>query len=100
MLLVGLRITLEVGVQKVHALVGSRLVANQINGAFKDKEARIMKYLEKVRGLIKRFQNFDIIQIPRSKNKEAHALSKLVVEVFDYLSKQVLEEILPRKSIE
>lgn len=95
-----LQISFEIGVQKIWPFIDSRLVVNQINGTFEAKEARVIKYLEKMRELVKWFQSIGITQIPRSKNNEADALSKLFVLVFDHLSKEVLVEVLHKKIIE
>ena len=39
-------------------------------------------------------------QIPRTKNKEADALSKLALVVFSHLTKKVLVKILPQRTID
>ncbi|XP_070006692.1 uncharacterized protein [Nicotiana sylvestris] len=41
------------------------------------REARMQKYLEKVRELIKQFENWKVRQIPRDENLEADALANL-----------------------
>ncbi|GJT75381.1 reverse transcriptase domain-containing protein [Tanacetum coccineum] len=53
--------------------------------------------LEELQG---HFNNFTITQIPRSKNKRADALSKLASSSFAYLTKSVLVEVVPCRSIE
>ena len=49
---------------------------------------------------MKKFAKSEITQVPRSKNKEADALSKLASVVYEHLTKEVLVEILPKRSIE
>ncbi|XP_070011375.1 uncharacterized protein [Nicotiana sylvestris] len=49
--------------------------SSNIKGA--DREARMHQYLEKVRDLIKQFQNWKFTQIPRDENVEADALANL-----------------------
>nr|GEX10889.1 reverse transcriptase domain-containing protein [Tanacetum cinerariifolium] len=45
------------------------------------------------------FTTFSISQVPRGKNKQADALSKIASTSFAHLSKQVLVEVLENKSI-
>ncbi|GJW82784.1 reverse transcriptase domain-containing protein [Tanacetum coccineum] len=99
-LIAGLRIAMQMGVRNVHVSVDSKLVANQVLGAYVAKEENIIKYLEKVKSLVNDFTNFSISQVPRSKNKKADALSKIASTSFAHLSKQVLVEILKEKSIQ
>ncbi|GJR97252.1 reverse transcriptase domain-containing protein [Tanacetum coccineum] len=93
-LIAGLRIAAQMGVQNVQVNVDSKLVANQVLGTYVAKEENMIKYLEKVKGLVSGFANFSISQVPRSKNKKADALSKIASTSFAHLSKQVLVEIL------
>ncbi|GKB81784.1 reverse transcriptase domain-containing protein, partial [Tanacetum coccineum] len=99
-LIAGLRITAQMGVRNVHVSVDSKLVANQVLGAYVAKEENMIKYLEKVKSLVSGLANFSISQVPRSKNKKADALSKIASTSFALLSKQVLVEILKEKSIQ
>nr|GEU73017.1 reverse transcriptase domain-containing protein [Tanacetum cinerariifolium] len=79
--------------------VDSKLVANQVMGTYVSKEDNMIKYLEIVRGLVSGFTTISINQVPRSKNKQADALSKITSTSFAHLSKQVLVEVLENKSI-
>ncbi|GJR01439.1 reverse transcriptase domain-containing protein [Tanacetum coccineum] len=97
-LIAGLRIAEQMGVKNVQANVDSRLVANQVNGSYVEKEPGMVQYLEKVKGLTSDFKEFSIKQVPRSKNKKADALSKIASTSFAHLSKQVLVEELKKKS--
>nr|GEY21073.1 reverse transcriptase domain-containing protein [Tanacetum cinerariifolium] len=63
------------------------------------KEDNMIKYLEIVKGLVSGFNTFLIIQVSRSKNKKADALSKIASTSFAHLSKHVLVEVLENKSI-
>nr|GEZ51855.1 reverse transcriptase domain-containing protein [Tanacetum cinerariifolium] len=77
-LIAGLRIATQMGVRNVHVSVDSKLVANQVLGTYVAKEENMVKYLEKAKSMISGFANFSISQVPRSKNKKADALSKIV----------------------
>nr|GFC19856.1 reverse transcriptase domain-containing protein [Tanacetum cinerariifolium] len=69
-LIAGLRITTQMGVQNVHVSVDSKLVANQVLGAYAAKEENMIKYLEKVKSL-------DAL----GNTSEASWLRKLVIEL-------------------
>ncbi|GJZ62730.1 reverse transcriptase domain-containing protein [Tanacetum coccineum] len=99
-LIAGLRIAALMRVRNVHVNIDSKLVANQVLGAYVAKEENMIKYLEKVKSLVSGFANFSISQVPRSKNKKADSLSKIASTSFAHLSKQVLVEILKEKSIQ
>nr|GEV64709.1 hypothetical protein [Tanacetum cinerariifolium] len=99
-LIAGLRIAAQMGVRNVHVSVDSKLVANQVLGAYVAKEENMIRYLEKVKSLVSGFANFSINQVPRSNNKKADALSKIASTSFAHVSKQVLVEILKEKSIQ
>ncbi|GKD34863.1 reverse transcriptase domain-containing protein [Tanacetum coccineum] len=51
-LIAGLRIAAQMGVHNVHVSVNSKLVANQVLGAYVAKEENMIKYLEKVKSLV------------------------------------------------
>ncbi|GJR66220.1 reverse transcriptase domain-containing protein [Tanacetum coccineum] len=99
-LVTGLRIAKQMGVKNLEAKIDSRLVASQINGSYVAKEQSMIHYLEKAKALISSFKKFSIEQVPRSENKKADALSKIISTSFSYLTKQVLVEVLKEKSIE
>ncbi|GJZ26754.1 reverse transcriptase domain-containing protein [Tanacetum coccineum] len=74
-LIAGLRIAEQMGIKNLQANMDSRLVANQVNGSYIEKESGMIQYLEKVKTLASSFKSF------------AH------------LTKQVLVEELKEKSI-
>nr|GEV71871.1 reverse transcriptase domain-containing protein [Tanacetum cinerariifolium] len=51
-LIAGLRIAARMGVKNVHISVDSKLVANQVQGTYVFKEDNMVKYLDKVKGLV------------------------------------------------
>nr|GEV54188.1 reverse transcriptase domain-containing protein [Tanacetum cinerariifolium] len=98
-LVTDLRIATQMGVKNIQVNVDSKLVANQVLGTYVAKEDNMIKYLEIVKGLVNGFTTFSISQVPRSKTKQADALSKITSTSFTHLSKQVLVEVLEDKSI-
>ncbi|GJZ85551.1 reverse transcriptase domain-containing protein [Tanacetum coccineum] len=85
------------GVKNLQANVDSRLVAK--NGTYVAKENDMVRYLDKVKTFINNFKAFSIKQVPRSENKKAYALIKIVSTSFAHLSKQVQVGELKEKSI-
>ncbi|XP_070035709.1 uncharacterized protein [Nicotiana tomentosiformis] len=49
-----------------------------MQGTYIAREARMQQYLEKARELIRQFQSWKIVQIPKEENAEADALANLV----------------------
>nr|GEU64328.1 reverse transcriptase domain-containing protein [Tanacetum cinerariifolium] len=98
-LIASLRIAAQMGVKNVHVSVDSKLVANQVLETYVAKEDNMVKYMDKVKSLVRGFTNFSISQVPGSKNKKADALSKIASTSFAHLSKHVLVEVLKDKSI-
>ena len=47
-----------------------------MNGTYEAKEERMKKYLNKVRRLIKKFNETHFVQVPREENIEADTLAK------------------------
>ena len=54
----------------------SQLIIGQVNGTYEAKEEWMKKYLNKVRRLIKKFNEAHFIQVPREENLEADTLAK------------------------
>ncbi|XP_071688152.1 uncharacterized protein [Rutidosis leptorrhynchoides] len=95
----GLRMAKELKILHLRAFVDSQLVSNQIRGTFEAKQPTIQQYLSKAKELIESFKSFDIEHVRRSQNKKADALSKLASLTFRHLAKEVLVEVLEKKSI-
>ncbi|XP_071694828.1 uncharacterized protein [Rutidosis leptorrhynchoides] len=57
------------------------------------------QYVKLVEAISKKFDNLEVVQIPRNKNKKADVLSKLATLTFDHLHKRVLVEELKERSI-
>nr|GEV76613.1 reverse transcriptase domain-containing protein [Tanacetum cinerariifolium] len=90
-LVAGLRIAARMGVKNVQVNVDSKLVANQVLETYVAKEDNMIKYLEIVKGLVSGLTTFLISQVPRSKKKNADALSKITSTSFAHLSKQMTQ---------
>nr|GEW20702.1 reverse transcriptase domain-containing protein [Tanacetum cinerariifolium] len=93
-LIASLWIAAQIGVQNIHVSVDSKLVANQVLGTYVAKEENIIKYLDKIKSLVRGFTNFSISQVPRRKNKKPDALSKITSTSFAHLSKQIEAKVV------
>ncbi|KAL0319852.1 UNVERIFIED_CONTAM: Ribonuclease HI [Sesamum radiatum] len=76
-LITGGKLALAAGEKYLKAHSDSQLVVNQIRGEYEAKESKMTKYLSSVQILMRRFDEFAIEQIPRSKNEEADQLARL-----------------------
>ena len=59
-LLVGLKLTVTMGVERVTAMTDSCLAANQVSGEFKTKEKRMEKYVKVVQQITSTLKSFEI----------------------------------------
>lgn len=96
----GLELAVQMEARTLDVYTDSLLIVNQVKGLYEAREDLMKRYLLKVQELQKHFQSFTITQIPRSKNRRADALSKLASSSFVHLTKNVLVEIVPFRSID
>ncbi|XP_072094173.1 uncharacterized protein [Arachis hypogaea] len=73
----GLLLSKEVGVTRVEVNSDSQVVTSQINETYQAKDPLLQKYLEKVSGLSKDFEEVVVQHVPRERNTQADLLSKL-----------------------
>ncbi|GJR21430.1 reverse transcriptase domain-containing protein [Tanacetum coccineum] len=69
-------------------------------GIYAAKQPAIKEYLQRTKETLRRFNNYTIEHIRRNQNKKADSLSKLALMTFKYLTKELLVEVLVRRSIE
>ncbi|XP_077219701.1 uncharacterized protein LOC143853887 [Tasmannia lanceolata] len=98
-LIVGIALAAELLVVRIRAHSDSQLVVSQVNGFSEAKEERMIKYLKKVGNEISTFKEFQIVQIPRTLNTRADALSKMASSG-RFEPGNIYTEILPQPSIE
>ncbi|GKF44395.1 reverse transcriptase domain-containing protein [Tanacetum coccineum] len=99
-LLAGLRISQETEITSLAIFVDSQLLVNQIKGTYAAKQPTIREYLQNTKEALKGFDGYTIEHIRRNQNKKADALSKLTSMTFEHLTKEVLVEVLSKRSIE
>nr|GEU30247.1 reverse transcriptase domain-containing protein [Tanacetum cinerariifolium] len=99
-LLVGLQIALEVEITSLAIFIDLQLLVNQIKGTYVAKQPTIREYLHKTKEALKGFDSYTIEHIQRNQNLKADALRKLASMTFEHLTKEVLVEVLSKRSIE
>nr|GEU76882.1 reverse transcriptase domain-containing protein [Tanacetum cinerariifolium] len=99
-LLAGLQIAQEMEIAKVATPLNSQLLVNQIKGTFIAKHTSVKDYLQKVKTALRGFEEYTVKHVRRNQNKKADALSKLASMTFEHLTKEVLVEVLTKRSIE
>nr|GEW17964.1 reverse transcriptase domain-containing protein [Tanacetum cinerariifolium] len=77
----------------------SQLMVNQIKGFFEARQLTIKQYLEKVKEILKGFDIYMIEHVRHNHSKKADVLSKLASMTFEHLTKEVLVEVLGKRSI-
>ncbi|XP_074300435.1 uncharacterized protein LOC141631697 [Silene latifolia] len=78
----------------------SLLITNQIKGEYEVREPSMVKYLEQVKKILAELRSYEKVQIPRSKNNRADALSKLASSSLQDVCQSVWVDVLTTKSIE
>ncbi|MBI2633567.1 MAG: ribonuclease HI family protein [Parcubacteria group bacterium] len=72
--IIGLEEAKKHGADTIHFFLDSLLVAEQLNGAYKIKDANLGKFFIKIWNAQQSFKKVTYTHIPREKNKEADAL--------------------------
>ncbi|VFQ90048.1 unnamed protein product [Cuscuta campestris] len=96
----GLRLAQALKINRVNIISDSNMIVGQVTGNMESREGRMAQYKDMVLALLKGFVEFEIDQIPRAKNADAHLLSKLTQYALEHVSKLARVEILDRASIE
>ncbi|XP_077219762.1 uncharacterized protein LOC143853952 [Tasmannia lanceolata] len=98
-LLARMNLAVQTGAQRLKAYCDSQLVANQIQGTYKARDERMIKYLSQARQLSSKFKSFEVVRIPRTDNTKADVLSKLGASGYTTLG-NIRMEFLQAPSIE
>ncbi|XP_057444132.1 uncharacterized protein LOC130736307 [Lotus japonicus] len=99
-LIAGLRLAIELGVQELFIKGDSQLVVKQVKGEYQVKDPQLSKYLEVVHRLMMEIKNIRIEHVPRSQNERADVLAKLASTGRLGNYQTVIQETLPRPSID
>ena len=74
-LLLGLQLLKQLEVQKISILGDSELIIKQIKGEYSTKNPRLREYRNAALDLLKTFEKYELIFIPRAKNHLANELA-------------------------
>lgn len=75
-LLRALLMALDRSVRKITVYTDSLLVANQVNGVYKIKNATLFDYVRRIKKIASNFEEFTIQYVPREQNRVADKLAK------------------------
>jgi ribonuclease HI len=96
----GLRMAHKMGIRHLQVFMDFMLVVNHINQTYEAKEPSMIKYLQKAKEMMANFTSCEVFYVPRSQNKKADALSKLVLVSFSHLTKEIRVEVLQSPATE
>ncbi|XP_073111211.1 uncharacterized protein [Elaeis guineensis] len=98
-LVAGLKLALELGIDRLKVFSDSQLIVGQIKDEFETRDPTMAKYHQKVKDLMAPFGYFGIFHIPRAENARADALSRLAMSDFGALGRTFVQN-LERSSID
>ena len=93
MLVAGLGLALELGVDQLKVFSDSQLIVGQVKGKFEARDPTMVKYHQKVKDLVAPFKYFEIFHIPRAENARADALSRLAISDYGTLGRTFVESL-------
>lgn len=82
-LLKGLEIADQLNADQVKVISDSELVVRQMNGQYKVKNQTLLPLYQKAQVHSQNFSDFQIVHVPRAKNKEADRLANLGIDQKD-----------------
>ena len=97
--LTGLRMSKQVGAERIWMHCDSQLVVSQANGEFEAKDQTMVSYLKEVGVLKHQFKEVEISQISKGSNSHADSLATLTSSMADSLLRIVSIELLPFSSV-
>ena len=98
--IVGLNLAHSMEADQLKVCNDSQLVVKQIEDDYEVKGKKMIRYLKKVRELLKKFVRVQVRHILRTENSRADALAKLVTAPQEYLDIRVPVEHLMEPSVD
>ena len=98
--IVGLNLAHSMEADQLEVCNDSQLVVKQIEDDYEAKGDMMIRYLKKVRKLLKKFVRVQVRHIPRIENSREDALAKLATAPQEYLDKRVPIEHLTKPSVD
>src|SRR3954468_4346222 len=76
-LIFGLLLALSMDIRVLQAYGDSQLIVRQVNGIYEVRKPELVPYYSAARRLMEKFQQIEVLHVPRSRNAPADALAKL-----------------------
>jgi len=76
----GLEKAISLGLKRAEIFLDSELLVRQIKGIYKVKSNNLKALWERAQNLLKKFDNYRVIHIPRELNREADSLAKKAIK--------------------
>jgi len=97
-LIVGLRLTKDLGVKSLKCQTDLQLATGQMNGEYQAREPLLHKYNHIARNLVLQFEEVSIIHVPQTNNDRADILSKLASTKKTGQQRTLIHEVLNTSS--
>jgi ribonuclease HI len=79
-LLIGLEALLKSGKKQIHVHSDSQLLVRQLNGEYRVKDEKLKVLFERATHLLRQFERYRIIHVPREENKLADRLANKAID--------------------
>ncbi|KAL0411420.1 UNVERIFIED_CONTAM: Ribonuclease HI [Sesamum latifolium] len=99
-LIAGIKMALDAGVENLIAYTDSQLITKQMEGEYEVKEERMEDYLQEIKALTGRLNDFQLHQIPRTENAKANYLAKLASSMINCSTRNITVRTLTKNSPE
>ncbi|XP_020203766.1 uncharacterized protein LOC109789265 [Cajanus cajan] len=99
-LLAGLRLAHDLGAQRVSCNSDSKLMVEQLSGAYQTKDTLLQRYFHAASQQISSFDEFTIRHVPREQNVRADLLSKLASTKRPGQHRTIIQETLNSPSLD
>ena len=79
-LLIGLEALLKLGRKRVRVQSDSQLLVRQLNGEYRVKDEKLRKLFQRAINLLRQFESYRIVHVPREQNKIADRLANKAID--------------------
>ena len=79
-LLIGLEALLKSGRKRVRVQSDSQLLVRQLNGEYRVKDEKLRKLFQRAINLLRQFESYRIVHVPREQNKIADRLANKAID--------------------
>ena len=79
-LLIGLEALLKAGKKQIRVQSDSQLLVRQLNGEYRVKDEKLKILFERAASLLRQFERYRILHVPREENKLADRLANKAID--------------------